>query len=289
MTETPKEVANSAQSAYWNAKAGEAWTKNQAIMDRLLSLPGRRLFEHAAIKAGERVLDVGCGTGATVLAAADAVGPGGAVLGIDLSHAMLDLARGRAKKHGGTAELTFEIADAQIHRFAAGRHDLLLSRFGVMFFDDPTAAFTNLSTALRPGGRLCFVCWAPMAENPWFFIPRDAAIKFLGAPEAPPPRAPGPVAFGDTDYVTEILTGAGFEDISISSETVDLTPISDLVEAAAHALNAGPASRIIADHDPSPETRAVIGAEIESQLSVYYGTDGARVPGSMHFVQARRP
>lgn len=290
MTETPKAVANSAQSEYWNAKAGDAWTQNQAIMDRLLSGPGRRLFEHAAIKAGERVLDIGCGTGATVLAAADAVGPEGGVLGIDLSHAMLDLARSRAKQHAGTAELMFEIADAQSHQFAAGRHDLLLSRFGVMFFEDPTAAFANLLTALRPGGRLCFVCWAPMAENPWFFIPRDAAIKFLGAPEAAPPRAPGPLAFADTDYVTEILTGAGFRDISVLSETVDLTPISDLIEAADYALNMGPASRIIENHDPSPETLAAIGAEIESRLSVYYdGTDEARVPSSLHFVQARRP
>ena len=186
MTETPKEVANSAQSAYWNAKAGEAWTKNQAIMDRLLSLPGRRLFEHAAIKAGERVLDVGCGTGATVLVAADAVGPGGAVLGIDLSHAMLDLARGRAKKHGGTAELTFEIADAQIHRFAAGRHDLLLSRFGVMFFDDPTAAFTNLSTALRPGGGCASSVGRQWPRTPGFSSPRcrDQVSRCAGSPTA---------------------------------------------------------------------------------------------------------
>ena len=158
-----------------------------------------------------------------------------------------------------------------------------------MFFENPTAAFANLSTALRPGRRLCFVCWAPMAENPWFYIPREAAIKFLGAPEAPPPRAPGPLAFADTGYVTEILTDAGFQDISISSETVDLTPLSELAKAAGHALNMGPATRIIAPHNPPPETLAAIGAEIESQLSVYYGTDEARVPGSLHFVQARRP
>ena len=293
MTEQSDKIANDAQAKYWNTKAGDTWTQNQAVMDRFLSVVGRRLFEHAGIKSGERVLDIGCGTGATVLAAMDAVGPGGMVMGIDLSHAMLNLARDRAVTHrpenGSEAELRLEIADAQTKSFPAGDFDLLHSRFGVMFFEDPTAAFANLLTALRPEGRLCFVCWRGPGENPWFSIPRNAAIKFLGEPEATPPRTPGPMAFADTDYVKEILSGAGFQGITISSETVDLIPKPDLGEAADHALNIGPAQRILALHDPSPETVAAIRAEIESQLSPYYDTDEAKVPANLHFVHARRP
>jgi SAM-dependent methyltransferase len=223
----------------------------------------------------------------------DAVGPEGLVMGIDLSHPMLDLARERADAHRTeartTVELRLDVLDAQTCNFPAGDFDLLYSRFGVMFFEDPIAAFANLLTALRPGGRLCFVCWRGLGENPWFSIPRNAAIKFLGEPKAAPPRAPGPMAFADTDYVTEILTGAGFQDITISSETVDLIPKSSLREAAEHALHHGPASRLLALHDPSPETVAAIRDEIESQLSPYYGVGVAKVPGGLHFVQARRP
>ena len=133
------------------------------------------------------------------------------MLGIDLSHPMLGLARARAQADG-VANLALEIADGQSHAFEPGAVDLLQSRFGVMFFENPMAAFANLLTALRPGGRLGFVCWGGLADNPWFYIPRTAAIRHLGEPEAMPPRAPGPMAFADAGYVTEILSGAGFQE-----------------------------------------------------------------------------
>lgn len=286
--ETPETGPNSAQSKYWNAAAGDQWTRDQVAQDRFLSLLTERLFHHAAIQPGERILDIGCGTGATALGAAKAAGAGGAVLGIDLSHAMLGLARARAEAMNGMENLTLEIADAQSHAFAQGAYDLLQSRFGVMFFADPTAAFANLLGALRPSGRICFVCWGPLAEHHWFRISGAAAVKFLGEPDPTDPRAPGPLAFADPDYVTGILSEAGFVDVRISSETRDLLGAASAAEAAGNALQRGPAARLIAAHDPPPETIAAIRAEIEKGLSKYHGSGGVRVPAGLHFVHARR-
>ncbi len=288
MTEQQFSGPNSAQSKYWNTAAGDQWTADQETMDRFLSLVSERLFQHAAIQPGERILDIGCGTGATALEAAKATGAGGAVLGIDLSHAMLGLARSRAEAMDGMATLTLEVADAQSHAFAQGAYDLLQSRFGVMFFEDPRAAFANLLGALRPGGRLCFVCWGPLAEHPWFRISGAAAGKFLGKPDAADPRAPGPLAFADTDYVTGILSGAGFEDIRISSETCELLGAANIADAAENALKRGPAARLIGAHNPPPETIAAIRAEIETGLAPYQTAGGLRVPAGLHFVHAQK-
>lgn len=288
MSEQAATGKNSGQFEFWNSANGEKWVANQVALDRQLSSLTDRLFHHTAIRLGERIIDIGCGTGATALRASAATGPDGAVLGIDLSKPMLDLARTRAKAQGGGANLTLEFADAQIHAFEAGAFDLLQSRFGVMFFENPTAAFANLLTALRPGGRLCFVCWGALADNPWFAIPRAAAIRHLGEPEAMPPRAPGPMAFAETDYVAGLLTAAGFQDVEIKTETCDLIGASNIAETAAFALYVGPASRLIKLYDPAPDTIAAIKTEIEQELMPYDGAGGIKVPARLNFVQGRR-
>ncbi len=285
MAEPRQNGVNAAQVEYWNSATSEKWVANQERLDRQLSLVTDRLFDYAAIQPGERIIDVGCGTGASALRAAQATGPDGHVLGIDISHAMLDLARKRA---AGMANLTLEIADGQIHEFAAGAHDVLQSRFGVMFFQDPTAAFANLLTALRPGGRLSFVCWAAMADNPWFTISRNAAIRHLGEPEPTPPRAPGPTAFAETAYVMEILNGAGFVDATVNTETCQLVGADTAADTAAFSINVGPASRILKLHQPSAETVAAIYADVEAELGTYLTNDGIRVPARLNFVTARR-
>ena len=155
-----------------------------------------------------------------------------------------------------------------------------------MFFENPMAAFANLLTALRPGGRLGFVWWGDLADNPWFCIRCTAAIRHLGEPEAMPPRAPGPMAFADAGYVTEILSGAGFRNIEIKTETCDLIGASSLAETAALALNVGPASRLIKLHYPAPDIIAAISAEIEAELAPYQSADGVRIPARLNFVQA---
>jgi ubiquinone/menaquinone biosynthesis C-methylase UbiE len=286
MTKQASTGKNSGQFEYWNSVNGQKWTANQEAQDRHLSALSDRLFDHAAIQPGERIVDIGCGTGATALRAARTVGSDGAVLGIDLSNPMLDRARERAKEDG-IANLTLEIADAQSHVFEQSAFDLLQSRFGVMFFENPTAAFTNLRTALRPGGRLCFVCWSAMADNPWFNIPQTVASRHLGKPEATSPRAPGPTAFAETEYVTEILDGAGFQDVQITTETCPLIGEPSLAETAAFATNMGPASRLIRQHNPPPEIVAAISEEIKEALSPYDSPEGVRVPARLNFVRAR--
>ncbi len=289
MTEQASTGKNAGQFEFWNSTSGEKWVANQVALDRHLSSLTDRLFHHAAIQPGERIIDIGCGTGTTALRAAAAAGSEGTVLGIDLSNPMLGLARTRAQAQGGVANLSLEIADGQSHVFDPAAFDLLQSRFGVMFFENPTAAFANLRTALRPGGRLCFVCWGPLSDNPWFAIPRAAAVRQLGAPEATPPRAPGPMAFAETAYVTEILSGAGFQDVEVKTETCDLIGASDISATADFALNVGPASRLIRLHEPSPTTIAAIHAEVETELTPYHGAGGVKVPARLNFVQARQP
>ena len=255
--------ANSGQIEYWNSAAGEKWAVNQERLDRQLSLVADRLFERSAIQPGERIIDIGCGTGASALRAAQAVGPNGHVFGVDISQPMLDLAKSRA---GGMDNLRLEIADAQNHDFVPGARDLLQSRFGVMFFADPIAAFANLLTALRPGGRLSFVCWAAMADNPWFMTPRNAAA-----------------------YVTGILKSAGFGDVRVDTEACDLIGGDSAANTAAFAVNVGPAARILKLHSPSPETIAAITADVEAEMVPYLRTEGVRVPAKLNFVSAERP
>src|SRR5262249_38336345 len=149
------------------------------------------------------VLDVGCGCGDSTVDLARRVAPDGTVVGMDISAVMLERARQTAREQGVNAR--FEHADAQTHAFAPASFDVLFSRFGVMFFADPTAAFANLRSALRPGGKLAFVCWQSLAENPWMLVPLGAAFQIIPPPPMPAPDAPGPFAFADQSRVRSIL------------------------------------------------------------------------------------
>jgi SAM-dependent methyltransferase len=172
----------------------------QESLDNLLSGVLDHLLETAGVEPRQSVLDIGCGTGASVLALCERVGPDGMVEGLDISSQMLARARQRAQDAGlRNARLT--LADAQVHPFERQLYDQVVSRFGVMFFSDTVAAFANIANAVKPGGRMTLASWGPLQENPWFSIPRAAAIAQLG--EVPPvdPNAPGPMAFHDTERV----------------------------------------------------------------------------------------
>jgi ubiquinone/menaquinone biosynthesis C-methylase UbiE len=279
---TPAEGANADQVAYWNESAGETWASLQDRLDRQLDGLGARAMAALAPQPGERVIDVGCGNGATSLALAQAVGPAGAVLGLDISRPMLAVARQRAAQ-AGLQQVEFREADAQTESLGAGGYDAVFSRFGVMFFADSAAAFANLRTALKPGGRLAFVCWRPLTENPWMTLPFAAAMKHLPAlPEPPDPNAPGPFAFADPERVRAILAAAGFSAVAIRPHD-DGIGGNGLDETVELALRVGPLGRALNDH---PHLRPVVVDDIRAALAPHLTADGVKLPGAVWIVTA---
>lgn len=201
------------QARLWNGPAGQAWVDAQAVLDRMFEPFEAMLADAATAGGAHRVLDVGCGTGATTLAIARRLGAAADCLGIDISQPMLALARARAEQAGLPAR--FVRADAQSHGFAPGRFDVVVSRFGVMFFDDPVRAFGNLRQAIRAGGRMRVIAWRSAAENPFMTTAERTAAPLL--PNLPPrrPGAPGQFAFADRQHVERILIESGWTDIDI--------------------------------------------------------------------------
>jgi SAM-dependent methyltransferase len=285
MTASVATTPNADQSEFWNTEGGAKWVVYQDRLDTLMAGVAARLLARAAPGAGERVLEVGCGTGALAMALASAVAPSGSVVAVDISRQLLARARERAAA-AGAGPIEFLEADAQTHAFAAGAFDLLVSRFGVMFFDDPVAAFANLGRALGPGGRAGFVAWAGMAGNPWFTIPLEAAVARLGAPPPPPPRAPGPLAFAEHAYVLDILGRAGFADAAAEEEEVTLELSGGVEAAAVLASNLGPASRIVREMGGGPEDTSAIAQEITKAFAAYSEGDTVRVPATLNFYAA---
>lgn len=251
----------------------------QPVLDRLLT--------EAELQPGDQVLDIGTGTGASTIAAARIVGPTGHVTGADISDIMLDLADQRTQA-AGIANADYIEGDAQVFAFDPARYDRVMSRFGVMFFGDPVAAFANIGRALKPGCPLVFLCWAGLMGNPWFAIPRQAAIDVLGAPAPADPRAPGPMAFAERDYVHHILTQAGWRDIEVTEITLDLTPKGSVEDIAGFATRLGPASRIITDLNGTEADARRIEAEVAKRMVPYDTGHGIRVPATLNLVRARR-
>src|SRR5437588_2962083 len=238
---------NADQIAFWNGVAGQHWTDRQPMQDVLLAPVSQILIDRTGAKAGERILDVGCGCGATTIALAERVAPSGFVFGIDISVPMLSRARQVAPQG---LPLDFVLADATVHPFEPASFDLLVSRFGVMFFADPIASFTNLRRALKPTGRLAFVCWREPKENPWMMAPLMAVYKHV--PKIPPvgPDEPGPFAFASEERVMRILKGAGFVDVAMEPHNLpmDIAVGGGLDAAVEGSLQIGPASRALQGH-----------------------------------------
>lgn len=249
--------------------AGERWVKHQDLLDRGMAAITDALLPFAGAKQGERVLDVGCGCGTTSLKLAQSVGTQGAVTSIDISEVMLGLARSRAKTAG--ANIDFIEADASDATFSP-ECDLLFSRFGVMFFADPVAAFTNLYKALKPDGRLAFVCWRGLGENIWARVPIETAKPFLPPQQAPDPLAPGPFAFADAGRIKTILARAGFSDIRIEKLDTVMWLGTDVEEATTQALSIGPLARAMAEVDAP--TRDKIRAALKIRLKDFIGEGG---------------
>jgi SAM-dependent methyltransferase len=258
------------QIAYWNGAGGARWVAQQAHTDVMLAPVAEAAIAHAAPSPGDQVLDIGCGCGHTTVALSQQLDHGH-VTGLDVSAPMLGVARARQVRRGN---IDWICADAATHVFAPGRFDLLFSRFGVMFFGDPDAAFANLRRATRPDGRLVFACWRPLTENPWMHVPLAAARPYLPLLPEPGPNDPGPFAFADPARVTRILTGAGWAPPDFAPVTVpiDLAAGGGLDAAVAQTTEIGAAARALADQ---PEgIRAAAIAAIRNALEPFATKDG---------------
>jgi SAM-dependent methyltransferase len=266
---------------------GMKWVKYQRELDACFSAVNNRLFEYAKIESDEKILDTGCGAGDLTLEISKHLDSGGHVTAVDISRVLLDFAIERAGNLN-RQNIEFILADAQNHIFEPGSFDLILSRFGVMFFNDPVAAFLNLTDALRPGGRMVFVCWADVESNPWFQIPKLAAIRQLGKPQVTDPRAPGPMAFSEIEYVKDILSEAGLKNITIQEEVIPLVNKGSLDEVANLACNLGAATRIIKEFDGSDEDFQVIKSEVRKAFEEFYDGNEIRVPATLNFVHCDR-
>jgi SAM-dependent methyltransferase len=275
------------QIAYWSGEGGRRWLAGETFVERSIGRFGAAALAAAAPRPGERVLDVGCGTGGTSVALAQAVGATGVVLGIDVSPPLRADARRRAEA-AGTGHAAFLEADAQRHPFAPGQFDLVFSRFGVMFFPDPVAAFANIKRGAREGARMAFVCWRRLEDNPWAAIPFAAAKPHLPALLAPDPEDPGPYSFGDSARVRRILDAAGWHDIAFEriDDPVPLAPAGGLGEALQFLTCAGPTGRAMLKASEAQRERAT--SAIAEALTPHLGPNGdLSLTGSCWIVTSR--
>ncbi len=268
------------QVAYWNGPGGAQWVAQQAHTDAMLAPVARAVIAHAAPAATERVLDIGCGCGSTTLMLAPQVAH---VTGLDVSAPMLEVARQRG---AGAANVDWVLADAGDYT-AAEPVDLLFSRFGVMFFGNPLAAFANLRRSARPGARVVFACWRPITENPWMRVPLYAAYEHVPRLPKLAPDDPGPFAFADPDRVAGILTGAGWSPPSFEKFDValDIAAGGGLEAAVAQATNIGAASRAL--RDAPEEARPAAIAAIRAALAGYVDGDRVALPGAVWLVACK--
>lgn len=280
MTETLS--PNRQQAAHWNDAGGRTWVEMQDLLDRMLAPFEARLTAEAFPGEGRRVLDIGCGAGATTLAMARRVGPDGRAQGVDISGPLVAAARERAGA-AGLRNATFIEADAQTHDFEPAGFDAAISRFGVMFFEAPAAAFTNIRRAVRPDGALTFVAWRSPMENPFMMAAAVAAAPFLPAMAPPEPDAPGQFGFADGDRVRRILQSAGWRGADVAP--LDLACEVAEADLMAYVTRMGPAGAVLRDADAA--TRAAVTEALETAFRPFVREGAARFTAACWLVTAR--
>ncbi|GAA4973069.1 SAM-dependent methyltransferase [Nonomuraea thailandensis] len=276
------DIVNTEQAAAWNGPEGAHWAEHNPADGGFNAELTAPLLTAANIRPDDHVLDIGCGTGETTRLAARQARDGHAV-GIDLSAAMLQQARAAAEA-AGLGNVAFEEGDAQAYPFAAGRYQVAISRFGIMFFADPVAAFANIGRALRPGGRLVFVCPRSMADNDWYVVPLSALHKRLGTATLP---ESGMFSLADPAHTTDVLTRAGFSEVTLRPLDAPMDFGADAHAAADGYLGSGPVLAVL--EQPGGLTRATARDLLADALRPYESPDGVRIPGGHWLVVARRP
>jgi SAM-dependent methyltransferase len=279
MTQTSS--SNIAQIEYWNTKAGETWAKFQEALDRQIQTLGLAAMDTLRPEKGEHIIDIGCGCGQTSLDLGSRVGAAGSVVGVDISKPMLEVAL-RRPRPAPNLRVTFKQLDAQSDDLGDGCFDAAFSRFGVMFFSDPVVAFANIRRSLNPSGRLVFVCWRPLNQNPWMREPLDAALPLL-PPIAPfDPMAPGPFAFADAGRVQSILDEARFGSVKVGPFDAAIGG-ANLEQTLQLALNVGPLAAALRE---SPERAETVANAVRDVLSKYATPNGVLMPAAVWIVSA---
>jgi SAM-dependent methyltransferase len=281
LTEEP----NRAQRELWSDEGLRDYLQQRDRWQHIWRPFGAAMFDLAALQPGQQVLDVGCGDGVTSVEAARSVAPTGAVVGVDISAPMLDLAR-RGADAAGVDNVQFLDADAQTHPFLDASFDVLISRFGVTFFADPQAAFANLARSLRPDGRLVLVCWQEPTKIEWAALAIGAAAAHLGPPDFGPPGAPGPFALADGTRLRALLDGAGFRDVTVEPVTRQHRVGADVDEVVSFITSLEETRALFAGKSQDRVAAAV--QDMRLALTPYDGPQGVVTDGTAWLISARR-
>jgi SAM-dependent methyltransferase len=281
-------MQNKSQIEFWNGDAGRNWAAYDALMEAMLKPISEAVLDVFRFEPNARALDIGCGCGHSTLSLATRIGAGGSVTGVDISAPMLSAAHAIAATITATrAKLDFLEVDAQVHQFESASFEHVFSRFGVMFFEDPIAAFRNIHNALTASGTLAFCCWQSRTVNPFMTVPAQAALELLPAPPEMPANAPGPFAFADPDYVHSILSQSGFSDISITPLSHALVfgaglSLSEIVE---HLVKIGPIAQMVRE---APDAlQQPVRDRVASALTPFFtATGGVNLEGQFWQVTA---
>jgi len=280
------EDKNAKQKEFWSGKGGDYWVVKQSEMDVMLNPLGEKALAKLDLKSNSKVLDIGCGCGATTLEIAKKVSDG-TVTGLDISVPMLDQAKSEASIQG-IPNVDFKVVDVQVDQLTSKEYDYVYSRFGVMFFEDPFEAFKNISSSVKKGGKLSFVCWQDPYLNPWQSLSIQVIRGYLDIP-SPPPRSPGPFAFQEKDYVKGILKQSGFSNISLDDNQEDITMFAgkSLQEASEDYLAINPVVTEMLKDSPD-SLKAKIVESLKEAFSEYHKGDGLLFPSATWIVSASK-
>jgi ubiquinone/menaquinone biosynthesis C-methylase UbiE len=276
---------NSEMQKYWNEEGGNKWAENIDAVESVLIPMSDKLLEQVAAKSGDLVMDVGCGGGITSIKLAEQVGESGKVLAIDVSEQIIAIGKSRG---AAISNLDFHLGDAATVNLGDAEFDLITSRFGVMFFDDPIAAFSNMHRALKTSGRLVFLCWRTIEENPWLGEPAAAAFEILPPPadaDMPDPTSPGPFSLGNPEHLKNILESAGFNNIDLQSVDMNM-PMGHMDDAVPFLMKLGPAADAV--KEATDEEKAAVAVAIRKIMEKYDTSNGVCAPSATWIVKASK-
>ena len=252
-------IVNDEQFEFWNEGIGRKWVEEDDSMNERLSILTKELFLRSNIKRDDKILDIGCGGGQTTFEASEMVGKNGYVVGADISKILLDLAE---SKYANTKNLEFKYCDVQNYEFKVNSFSKVISRFGVMFFENPIEAFKNIYNSIQEGGSLNFVCWTNVMENEFFTDPTNIIIKHINKEFPEITRAPGPLAFSEADYVKEILMSSKFKNVKVEKVYSSISTNDSAEKDGALLLKLGLGGRLLADANLSKKELSIIRDEM---------------------------